>query len=493
MKQSYDIAKKTVNDRNDPDARPMLYDPLQGSKTTKGSQYLATIIVCMSAAAAGTGLSWSNCLDQLKKNGTNSSEMQGAEIQSTGIQLTEEQATMVASCLAIGAIIGAIPSGILADMKGRKTAAILITFPYIISFLLIVFAQNVWWLYISRILIGIAIGGSCVVCPLYISEYAESSIRGTLGTCFQLFLTIGILFVFTVGAYSTYITLSWLCLIPPILNLIGLFFLPESPIWLLKKHEETKAATAIKWFWGRHCNANTAIQAIKNELEAAGSGSGSIRDLFAVRANRRGFLICVSLMFFQQFSGINAVIFFATKIFKDAGSTMEASTCSIIVGVVQVLMTFASAALVERAGRKILLLFSSTVMALCLATLGYYFFLKDSGHNVSNIGIIPLLSLVIFIICFSLGYGPIPWMMMGEMMAADIKGIATSLTVEFNWISVFIITSSFEPLKTALGPAYTFWIFGVIMAIGSVYGLMVLFETKGKSSTEIQMILAGRK
>lgn len=92
-----------------------------------------------------------------------------------------------------------------------------------------------------------------------------------------------------------------------------------------------------------------------------------------------------------------------------------------------------------------------------------------------------------------MGYGPIPWMMMGEMLAADIKGIATSFTVEFNWISVFIITKSFEPMINGLGGATTFWIFGVIMAVGSVYGYFCLFETKGKSNMEIQMKLAGEK
>lgn len=199
------------------------------------------------------------------------------------------------------------------------------------------------------------------------------------------------------------------------------------------------------------------------------------------------------LMFFQQFSGINAVIFFSVSIFKSAGSNLDPNICAIIVGVVQVLMTFAAAALVERAGRKILLLLSSTVMCLCLAVLGVYFHLKDNGHDVSNIGIIPLLSLVLFIVCFSLGYGPIPWMMMGEMLASDIKSIATSFTVEFNWISVFIITKSFEPMIQAFGSSVTFWVFGVIMAIGTVYGYFCLFETKGKSNTEIQMRLSGEK
>lgn len=140
-------------------------------------------------------------------------------------------------------------------------------------------------------------------------------------------------------------------------------------------------------------------------MESSGGGSGSVRDLFAVTANRRGFFICIMLMFFQQFSGINAVIFYAVSIFKSAGSTLAPELCSIIIGIVQVLMTFASAALVERAGRKILLLISSAVMCVCLGVLGVYFYLKDSGHDVSNIGIVPLLSLVLFIVCFSVGYG----------------------------------------------------------------------------------------
>lgn len=140
-------------------------------------------------------------------------------------------------------------------------------------------------------------------------------------------------------------------------------------------------------------------------MEGSGGGSGSVRELLSVPANRRGFVICIMLMFFQQFSGINAVIFYSVSIFKSAGSNLDPAICSIIVGVVQVLMTFAAATLVERAGRRILLLISSTVMCICLAVLGVYFYLKEHGHDVSKIGMIPLLSLVLFIVCFSIGYG----------------------------------------------------------------------------------------
>lgn len=172
---------------------------------------------------------------------------------------------------------------------------------------------------------------------------------------------------------------------------------------------------------------------------------------------------------------------------------MDASLASIVIGVVQVLSTVLAAVLVERAGRKILLLQSSTVMSLCLITLGVFFHLKKTGHDVSNIGLLPLGSLVLFIVSFSLGYGPIPWMMMGELMAGDVKSIASSIAVLYNWIAVFIITQSFPAMIEAFGNDVTFWIFAVIMAIGTLFGMKFLFETKGKSNAEIQIILGGNK
>lgn len=139
---------------------------------------------------------------------------------------------------------------------------------------------------------------------------------------------------------------------------------------------------------------------MKNELDSAGSGAGGIRELFSVVANRKGFLICVMLMFFQQFSGINAVIFFAQSIFEAAKTGLSPALCTLLVGIVQVAMTFVSAGLVERAGRRVLLIISSSVMCLCLAGLGGYFIAKDKGADVSSYGIIPLACVMLFIISF---------------------------------------------------------------------------------------------
>lgn len=179
---------------------------------------------------------------------------------------------------------------------------------------------------------------------------------------------------------------------------------------LSNKGSRQEAGAALKFFWGRQCDTQTALQNIQSDLDAL-SGDAKFSDLFTVRANLMAFVISLALMLFQQFSGINAVIFYAQSIFEAAGSTLAPSLCTIIVGVVQVVMTVASALLIEKAGRRILLLQSSVMMGLCLIMLGVYFSLKEGGSDVTNISVLPLGSVVLFIICFSLGFGPIPWMM----------------------------------------------------------------------------------
>lgn len=234
------------------------------------------------------------------------------------------------------------------------------------------------------------------------------------------------------------------------------------------------------------------MQAIQSDLDAV-SADAKLKDLFVVPSNRGALIVSLSLMLFQQFSGINAVIFYTVDIFKSAGSTLDPSVCSIIVGVVQVLMTFASAALIEKAGRKILLLQSSIVMGTCLTTLGIYFYLKDNGTDVKAIGWLPLGAVVLFIISFSLGFGPIPWLIMGELFAPDVKGVASALAVMFNWTLVFVVTQTFGPLNDSIGGAMTFWLFALFMVICTFFVFIKVPETKGKTNAQIQAILSGSK
>lgn len=179
-------------------------------------------------------------------------------------------------------------------------------------------------------------------------------------------------------------------------------------------------------------------------------------------------------------------------LFQSAGSTLEASTATIIVGVIQTIATFFSTLFVDRIGRRILLFISDLVMAVCTLVLGVYFFLKtETTDDTSSIGWLPVTSVCLFIITFSLGYGPIPWMMVGELFAPQIKGFASSLSCVLNWILAFIVTRFYSDLAVSFGTHTTFWIFSVISVIGTVFVFFLVPETKGKTLDEIQKELAG--
>lgn len=149
-----------------------------------------------------------------------------------------------------------------------------------------------------------------------------------------------------------------------------------------------------------------------------------------------------------------------------------------------------SSLIVDRLGRRILLLLSSSIMAVCTILLGVYFYLANSeNHDASNLGWLPIVSLCLFIIMFSLGFGPIPWLMVGELFAADIKGIAGSLSGSFNWLLAFIVTKTFSNLREAVGLGETFWIFSGLTVIGTIFVFFIVPETKGKTLQEIQVML----
>lgn len=201
----------------------------------------------------------------------------------------------------------------------------------------------------------------------------------------------------------------------------------------------------------------------------------------------RSAFIAIGLMFFQQMSGINAVIFYSNTIFKDSGSDLDPGVSTIIVGVIQVVATFVSSLVVDKLGRRLLLLFSIVVMGICLCGLGVFFYLLDANSDaIGSLGWLPITSLCLFMVAFSLGFGPVPWLMAGELFAPDIKGFLGAIAGTFNWLLAFVITKFFANFKEAMGNGPTFWLFMVFCAIGFVFVLLFVPETKGKSFQAIQ-------
>ncbi|CAG4967332.1 unnamed protein product [Parnassius apollo] len=489
-------------------------------ETKKTNQYIAAVAAAIGAVIAGTILAWTSpALPQLEppKNTTagnstinnvtiinvivtNVSVANGtppALINSLGqpadFLLDTKESSLVSSILAIGAAVSALPVGVLAQRIGRRPTILLLAIPFMINWLLTIFANGAGMLIAARFIAGLATGGICVTAPMYIGEIAETSIRGSLGTLFQLFLTVGILITFVIGGWTHWRTLSIISAVLPPLLVAVFWWMPETPQYLLSRNRRRDAEKVLRWLRGPDADLTGELEDMQKDVDDASRQRAGMLSMVTNKASLMALICSLGLMFFQQFSGINAVIFYTNNIFQSAGSNIPPAIATIIVGVVQTIATYISSLLIERAGRRILLLQSCIIMGFCLIILGIYFKIQADGVNLSVVGWIPLVCLVLFIISFSLGFGPIPWMMMAELFSVEFRGSASGIAVIMNWCLVFIVTLCFPLMKDAIGIYSCFWFFAGFMVICIFFVFFLIPETKGKTVSQIQAILGGKK
>ncbi|KAH8307142.1 hypothetical protein KR044_005683 [Drosophila immigrans] len=447
-------------------------------------QYVAALAAAGGAFAAGTLLGWTSPAESDIIDGNSA----------YNFPVSEEQFSWVGAFMTLGAAVVCIPIGFLINFIGRKWTMLLLVLPFVVGWALLIWAQNVVMMYIARFILGIAGGAFCVTAPMYTGEISQKDIRGTLGSFFQLMITIGILFVYGVGAGLNVEQMSIVCGVLPIIFGVIFFFMPESPTYLVSKNRSEAAIKSIQWLRGKDYDYAPEMEELHEVDREIREQQVNIWAALTRPVTIKAMSISLGLMFFQQVSGINAVIFYSAGIFQEAKTGIDAGMSTILIGVMQVVATFVSTMVVDKLGRRILLLASGIVMALSTTAIGVYFFLKDQDEaQVENLGWLPVASLCIFMIMFSIGYGPVPWLMMGELFATDIKGFAGSIAGTTNWVLAFIITKTFKNLNEGLGSGGTFWLFAGLTVVGVVFVFFIVPETKGKSLNEIQQELAGNR
>lgn len=444
--------------------------------------FYLSISATLGAVAAGTVLGWSApAIPRLKDN-------------EYDFSVSESQASWIGSLATLGGAFACIPIGIVMDIIGRKWAMLSLSVPFVIGWILLVTADNVAMLMVGRFIVGLAGGAFCVTAPTYTTEIAEDSIRGTLGSFFQLMLTVGILFSYAVGSYVSLFIFNLICMVIPIIFAVVFFFMPETPYFLISHNKHDEAVLALKKLRGSHYDAEAECDQIEAKWRATQSEPMTFKQKFSTKPAIKALVICYSLMFFQQFSGINAVLFNTEEIFESSGADISSKISSIIIGVVQVVATLMSTVVVDKLGRKVLLIVSGALMGICGIALGVFFNIKKDGSNpqlVADISWLPLVSLCIFIVAFSLGFGPIPWMLSGDLCTPAIKATVSSTAGTFNWILAFIITTVFADMRSSMGDDGAFWFFAGISLVGVPLVYLFIPETKGKSIDEIQLILGG--
>ncbi|XP_066156085.1 facilitated trehalose transporter Tret1-2 homolog [Euwallacea fornicatus] len=449
--------------------------------------YIAACIGNLASFSCGITLGWSSPVIP---------KLQNLELSPLTKVITHSDAGWIGSLLPLGAALGPFVAGALSDRIGRKKTLLIGNIPLIVAMLLNIVAKDVSYLLISRFICGVSVGLDFTVLPIYIGEIAEDEIRGALGTYLQLFTVVGMLYSFVTGPYMSVTMFNASCLIVPSIFLLTFYlFVPESPYYLLQIGEDEAAEKALMKLRNTVSPDDVQVELsnMKKAVDEALANKSRFLDIFKSRGLTKAYVLTNGLMVFQQMSGINVVLFFAQNIFQDSGVTLAPEICTIIIGAVQVLFSAVTSILIDKYGKRILLMISAIVMAASQGALGYFFHLKDDIHkDVSSLSWLPIACLIIFIIVYCLGFGPIPWAVMGEMFPANIKSVASTFTSATCWFLAFILTKYFGMVADLIGKSGSFGLFGACCVVAFVFVFKFLPETKGKSLQEIQNLLNRR-
>jgi SP family arabinose:H+ symporter-like MFS transporter len=330
-----------------------------------------------------------------------------------------------------------------------------------------------------------------MICPIYIAELAPAAKRGRLGSLFQLGIVTGIFLTLFVNAWiqscgdevwNAAAGWRWMLgaeVAPAALLFALLFFVPESPRWLIQAGREGEAQRILESVTTPK-QAGVELLAIR---EALGTEEGRFAELFHARF-RQPLVLAVSLMAFSQFSGINAIMYYSTKIFTTAGVGIKgAFVSSVVIGLVNLVFTFVAIGFVDKGGRRLLLLIGLAVQVVALGTVGWMFHAGMNGP--------PLLAaILLFIAAFAMALGPIPWILSSEIFPTKVRGRAMSVATFTIWTSCYVVAQTFPILNDtpSIGPAKAFWVYACVSLAGFVFVLLRVPETKGRTLEEIEQI-----
>lgn len=412
---------------------------------------------------------------------------------------SEAQIGWANSCALIGCLVGALMAGALSDKFGRKRLLLLSALMFAVTSVGNGLAHNFTVFIAWRMLGGVAIGLASSLSPMYISEVAPAQMRGRLVAINQLTIVVGILLAQVInwglvrnlpaGATDEFIKNSWfgqqgwrwmfgLTAAPSLLFLLGMFLVPESPRWLAK-NGRADAAKGVLSRIGGEGYATAAVAEINSTLAAGEIQHVRFADLLDPRIVKV-LVLGVALAVFQQWCGINVIFNYAEEIFKAAGYDISSVLKNIAwTGSVNLIFTFVALGLVDRFGRRPLMLFGAAGLAVIYVAMGFCY-----ANGVQGL---PVLLLVLAAIgCYAMSLAPVTWVVISEIFPNRIRGAAMSVAVTSLWIACFILTYTFPWLNAKLGSAKTFWLYGVICVLGLVFIWVAQPETKGKTLEQIE-------
>ena len=396
----------------------------------------------------------------------------------------------IVSSLLLGAMVGAAVSGTLSDRLGRRTIILVAAAIFAVGAIGAGLSPNVETLIAFRFVLGLGVGSASALVPSYISESAPTDVRGSLSSLFQLAITLGILVAYLVNAaFASLGDWRWplgLAFVPALILLIGMYFLPETPRWLVSKDRDEEARRVLSRTRTEE-EVERELQEIRR-AEEEGEQAG-YRELLAPWV-RPMLVVGIGLAVFQQFVGINTVIYYAPTIIKSTGLADVASILATVgIGIVNVLMTVVAILVIDRIGRKPLLLIGLAGMFVSLGIIGAAFAFSGLSGIISWV---TLVGLMLYIASFAVSFGPVLWVMLPEIFPLDVRGTGTGVSALSNWGANFVVAQSFLPLVALIGRPAVFWILAGMCILAALFIYFLVPETRGRSLEQIEMDLRNR-
>ena len=400
---------------------------------------------------------------------------------------------LVVSSLLLGAMAGAGIAGPLSDRLGRRRIIIIAAIIFTVGALGAALAPNVAVLVLFRIVLGVAVGAAALIVPLYLSEVAPTEIRGAVSSLNQLMIVVGILLAYIVNALlaasEAWRTMLGLAVVPSLALLVGMYFMPETPRWLVSRGRDDEARDVLR----QTRNEEAVEQEVTEIKEVERHEEGGLRELAAPWV-RPALVVAVGLAIFQQIIGINTIIYYAPTTLTEAGFGNQAATyANVAIGVLNVAMTLVAIRLIDRLGRIPLLVGGLVGMIASLVILGASSLLLPAPQSPTDpLAIITLACLAAFIASFAVSWGPTVWVMLPEILPLRIRGTAMGLAIFLHWGANFVVSQTFPILLATVGAGFVFLGYAVVAVVALLFVRSRVTETKGRSLEEIEADLQGK-
>ncbi|CAH0564584.1 unnamed protein product [Brassicogethes aeneus] len=456
----------------------VIYRPISTNKQEKNGSslyfYVTVFIVLLVTFSGGASFTWTSpVLPKLEtKNQNPLSE-----------PITTSQGSLITGMLSLGGVFGTFIAGWLLDRFGRKITLLSIALPFFCTFVALAFARYVEVFYVVRFIQGLSIGGIFSFVPIYLGEISDKNNRGMIGCLFMVSISCGVLSSYVIGPHLSVKTFSLFYSVPLLVFLVLYKVLPESPLYLATIGDKVKAKRMLMKLRSKNIEKEFIETCIFCE-----ENTGSFKDVFKTKSLRRAFFIIAVIINLQNLSGITVILAYTQSIFKVTDKYMSPSITPIILGLNKAVFTIISSSVVDRFGRKILLIISISTCCVSHILLATFFTLQNH-YSLSHISWLPIVGLLSYITGYSLGLSPIPYVLLGEIFPTNVKFPASSLINCFSFISGFVTVFVFPFMMNSIGLAAPFWLFAVVCLLGLVFISFYVFETKGLSFLEISEVL----